>query len=213
MSQAFMGEEIVITMIRVANCSRTQFGFTLQELMLGVAIFFILAVAGVPSFIGYVRNGELSNTTTTLFADLHYARSEAIKRKTRVTLCQSDDVTTTNPVCGSSARTWSSGWLVFVDVGGTTGVLETGSGDVLLRIGRPPTTNVAIKSNTNADDYFEYNSDGSLNIVNAPVIYAVCDDRDHDGDYDETTGRNISIGAIGRPEIKVGAISSCDNPS
>lgn len=190
-----------------------QHGFTLQELMLGMAIFFIVSVLGVPSYISFVRNGELSNTTTTLFADLHYARSEAIKRKTKVTVCQSDDVTVANPVCGSTSKTWSAGWLVFVDVGGGTGTFETVSGDILLRIGRPPSTNVAIKSNVNADDYFEFNTDGSLNIVNAPVVYAVCDDRDQDGDYDETTGRDVRIGAIGRPEITVGSIASCDNPA
>ena len=208
-----MGKDEVNTMINLMFKTRMQSGFTLPELMLGLAIFFILAVMGVPSYIGYVRNGELSNTTTTLFSDLYFARSEAIKRKTRITLCQSDDVTVSNPTCGSTSRTWTSGWLVFVDVGGTAGSLDTGSGDILLKIGRPPTSNVAIKSNTNADDYFEYNSDGTLKIVNAPVVFAVCDDRDHDGDYDETSGRDIRIGPIGRPEITVSNISSCDSPS
>ena len=199
-------------MINVMYSGRTQSGFTLQELMLGLAIFFIISVIGIPSYIGYVRNGELSNTTTTLFADIYYARSEAIKRKTKVTLCQSDDVTVSNPVCGSTAKTWSSGWLVFVDVGGAIGSLDTSAGDVLLKIGRPPTVNVAIKSNNNADDYIEYNTDGTLNILNAPVVYAICDDRNNDGDYDENTGRDIRIGPMGRPEITVGSIASCDNP-
>jgi type IV fimbrial biogenesis protein FimT len=185
----------------------------MHELMLALAIFFIISVIGVPSYISFVRNGELSNTTTTLFVDLHYARSEAIKRKTKVTVCQSDDVTIDDPVCGSTSKTWTAGWLIFVDVGGTTGSYESASGDVLLRIGRPPTNNIAIMSNGNADDYFEFNNDGSLNITNAPVVYAVCDDRDGDGDFDEDTGRDIRIGAIGRPEITVGSITSCDSPS
>ncbi len=190
-----------------------QHGFTLQELMLGMAIFFIVSVLGVPSYISFVRNGELSNTTTALFSDLHYARSEAIKRKNKITVCQSDDVTITNPVCGNTAKTWSTGWLVFVDVGGTTGKLDAGSGDILLKIGRPPTNNIGIISNANADDYFEFNTDGSLNITNAPVVYAVCDDRDQDGDFDEASGRDLRIGPIGRPEISVGSIASCDNPA
>ena len=193
--------------------SQTQQGFTLHELMLGLAIFFILSVIGVPSYISFVRNGELSNTTISLFSDLYYARSEAIKRKTKITLCQSDDVNVTNPVCGNNSKNWSAGWLVFVDVGGTVGDLDTGSGDILLKVGRPPTSNVEIRSNANANDYFEYNPDGSLNLVFAPVVYAVCDDRDRDGDFDEQTGRDIRIGAIGRPEITTGSIASCDNPS
>ena len=193
--------------------SKQQYGFTLQELMLGMAIFFIVSVLGVPSYISFVRNGELSNTTTTLFSDLHYARSEAIKRKTKITVCQSDDVEATNPVCGNNLKNWSTGWLVFVDVGGVTGAFDTGAGDILLKVGRPPTTNIEIRSNANADDYFEFNTDGSLSIINAPVVYAVCDDRDKDGDFDEATGRDIRIGPIGRPEITKGSIASCDSPS
>jgi len=188
-------------------------GFTLVELMLGLAIFFILAVVGVPSYISFVRSGELSNTTTSLFSDLHYARSEAIKRKTKVTLCESDDVTVANPVCGTTAKTWSAGWLIFVDVGGGTGTYESASGDILLRISRPPTGNIQVKSNTNASAYIEYNTDGSLSMNNAPVVYAVCDDRDQNGTFDVATGRDVRVGPIGRPEITVGSIASCDNPT
>jgi type IV fimbrial biogenesis protein FimT len=187
-------------------------GFTLQELMIAMAIFFLLAAFGVPGYVGYVRNGELSNSTTSLFSDLYYARSEAIKRKEKITICRSADAMATNPVCGGSSNTWSEGWIVFVDVGGTANVYDNGT-DVLLKVGAPPSDNVAIVSNGNANNYIEYNTDGSLNINLAPSVYAVCADFDQDGNYDEAQGREIRVNPIGRPEITVGSITSCDNPA
>jgi type IV fimbrial biogenesis protein FimT len=178
--------------------------------MLGMAIFFILAGFGIPSYVGYVRNGELSNSTTSLFSDMYYARSEAIKRKEKVTLCRSADAMADNPVCGGANNTWSEGWIVFVDVDGAANVFD--ANDILLKVGAPPSDNVQIVSNGNADQFIEYNTDGSLNINLVPSVYAVCADHDGDGVMDANRGREIRITPVGRPEIKVGAIASCTNP-
>ena len=188
-----------------------QGGFTLQELMIALAIFFILAVVGVPNYVGYVRNSELSNSTTTLFSDMYYARSEAIKRKTPITLCRSADAKANAPVCGGGANDWTKGWLVFVDLD-SNGSYESGTDD-LLRVNRPPSGNVQIRSNNNATSRIEFSTDGSLVTTFAPAIFAVCDDRDADGSYDETHGRNIRVGPMGRPEITTGSIPSCSNPA
>ncbi|MGD8784365.1 MAG: GspH/FimT family pseudopilin [Thioalkalispiraceae bacterium] len=185
-------------------------GFSLQELMLGMAIFFILAAFGIPGYIGYVRNGELSNSTTSLFVDMYYARSEAIKRKEKVTLCRSADAMANNPVCGGANNTWSGGWIVFIDQDGDN---LYDAGETFLKVGAPPSGNVEIVANANADQFIEYNTDGSLNINQAPSVYAVCADFDADGDYDEARGREIRVNPIGRPEITVGTIASCDNPA
>jgi len=182
------------------------------ELMLGLAVFFILIGVGVPGYIDYVRNAELSNTAAALFADIYYTRSEAIKRKTSITICPSVDASATNPACDASATTWTPGWLIFIEVDGTVGY-QSGTTDVLLKIGRPPSTNIQITANSNANNNISYNSDGSLNVIDATSIYAICDDRDQDGNYDEANSRRISIAAIGRPVLSVGSLTDCDNPS
>lgn len=189
-----------------------QSGFTLMELMLGLAIFFILAVVAVPSYIGYVRNSELSNATTTLFSDMYYARSEAIKRKSVITLCRSADARADAPECGGDPNDWSNGWLVFIDLGGTVGAYDNGT-DTLLKVNHPPSTNVQLLANDNATSRIEFSTDGSLVTGFAPAVFAVCDDRDVDGDYDEAHGRSIRVGPMGRPEITTGSIASCDNPA
>ncbi len=200
-------------MMTITISPHSEKGFTLQELMLSLAIFFILGALGVPSYVGYVRNGELSNSATSLFADLHLARSEAIKRKTTVSLCRSADSMADNPTCGGSANSWSDGWIVYVEVDGVQGNFDQAGGDVLLTVSSPPGNNVEIVSNSNADAFINYNPDGSLSLINSPSVYSVCVDRDKDGDFEELTGREIRVNPMGRPEIMAGSIISCENPA
>jgi len=54
------------------------------ELMIGFIIVGILVTIAVPSFITYVRNNRLTGITETMYYNLQYARSEAVKRNTTV---------------------------------------------------------------------------------------------------------------------------------
>jgi len=200
-------------MIHIKILPHSEKGFSLLELMTSLAIFFILGALGIPSYVGYVRNGELSNSATSLFSDLHLARSEAIKRKTTVSLCRSGDSMMDNPTCGGNANSWSDGWIVYVEVDGVQGNFNQAGGDVLLTVGAPPGDNIEVVSNGNADAFINYNSDGSLSLINAPSVYSICVDRDNDGDFEEQTGREIRVNPMGRPEIMAGSIPSCENPA
>ena len=65
---------------------RRQFGFTMVELMITIAIFSILVALALPSFQSTIERQRLIGATEGLFADLQYARSQAIKRNTSVQL-------------------------------------------------------------------------------------------------------------------------------
>jgi type IV fimbrial biogenesis protein FimT len=80
--------------------------------MVGVAVLAIALAAGVPSMSEFIKNSRLSVQTNDLFASLHLARTEAIKRNARVTLCKSADAAD----CSTAAATrWEIGWMVFAD--------------------------------------------------------------------------------------------------
>lgn len=99
-------------------------GFTLVELMITLVLVSILATISVPSFMSLIANNRLTTQANELVSSLNLARSEAIKRNTRVTVCRSS----TSTSCGG---TWSNGWIVFVDAG-TAGSVE--AGDEILRV-------------------------------------------------------------------------------
>ena len=85
-------------------------GFTLIELMVTVSIAAIVLTLGVPSYTRMIENNRMSTQTNEFVGFLNLARSEAVKRGTRVTVCKSSDGAT----CSGSGD-WEQGWIVFVD--------------------------------------------------------------------------------------------------
>lgn len=78
-------------------------GFTLIELLVTISIAAILLTIGVPSFVAFQRNSELTSATNSLVAAMNAARGEAMKRGMNAMVV---------PATGSD---WSTGWVVFVD--------------------------------------------------------------------------------------------------
>lgn len=114
-------------------------GFTLLELMTALAVMGILLGVGVPAFTSMTRNSQIAAESANLASALNLARSEAIKRGTRVSLCPAaEDMTS----CLEDDSDWSGGWLLFEDDFGDAGVME--ESDVLLQTWGAPTNGVTI---------------------------------------------------------------------
>jgi len=102
-------------------------GFTLLELIVGIAIAAILAAISIPSFVKSIRTNRGVTDANNLLAVLTLARSTAVTRDGLVTLCPTTSSTT--PTC--SAVSWDNGYLLFADVN-NNGAYDSGT-DVLLR--------------------------------------------------------------------------------
>ncbi|MCX8003462.1 MAG: GspH/FimT family pseudopilin [Burkholderiaceae bacterium] len=105
-------------------------GLSLVELLVVIVIVAILLSAGIPLFVGTLASARTADAANSLLAAHELARSEALRRGARVSVCR-----TANPAgtaCGMAAfggfaaNDWAAGWIVWIDDGGTPGVLETG---------------------------------------------------------------------------------------
>lgn len=64
-------------------------GFTLIELLVAIALVAILATVAVPSFQSTMVRNQLTTGFNQMLTGIHYARSEAVKRREEVTLVMS----------------------------------------------------------------------------------------------------------------------------
>lgn len=179
-----------------------------MELMIVLVIASILMVAGAPAMGSFVRNNRVQSQALTLMRTMHFARSEAIKRKTRVVLCRSSDPTAATPSCGGSENIWTTGILIFAS--GDTDNIYQPANDSLLRIATGIDNGLTVITNSTSNRNLEYNSDGTTNEGGGTARFAVCDKRG--GPF----GRQINVAPVGRPSIEKGSSLSpvnCTGPT
>lgn len=131
---------------------RSQFGFTLMELIVTMAIAAIVVTLGVPSFQEMLRNNRLATQTNEFLAALNLARSEAIKRGVRVSLCKSAD----GASCTSSGG-YQQGWIVFADPNDNATV---DPGEMVLRIYTALPAGMLLTGNSTVQSYVSYVASG-----------------------------------------------------
>ena len=100
-----------------------QKGFTLLELMTALAVLGLLLGLAGPGLANFIEESRLSGSSRDFVIDFALARSEAVMRAQRVTVCTSTDGAT----CANDS--WNDGRLVFVD-NGTVGTVD--AGDLIL---------------------------------------------------------------------------------
>ncbi|MGH8185626.1 MAG: GspH/FimT family pseudopilin [Steroidobacteraceae bacterium] len=158
-------------------------GFTLLELMTAIAVLAVLAGLGVPAFTNIVRNNQIAAESGNLVTALTLARSEALKRGVRVSVCGAAGA----DACAEDAD-WSDGWLVFTDDFGDIGVID--DQDEVVQVWPAPLSGVAVNT-----------VDASVTFTrNARAEFAATFNVLKDGCSGEQQ-RVISVGASGRVNL------------
>jgi type IV fimbrial biogenesis protein FimT len=95
-------------------------GFTLTEMMVVILIIGVLGILAFPAMTRMLTTQAVRSSAYDLFADLIYARSEAITRGTTVTV-----------QAASGTTDWKQGWTVRENAGGTTLRSQSASGSAI----------------------------------------------------------------------------------
>lgn len=167
-----------------------QYGFTLMELLVTVSIVAILAAIGIPSLTETIKSNRITAQVNEFVLALNFARSEAIKRGVRVSLCKTSDTMTC--IRDGAGSNWEQGWIIFTNQDNDN--INDGGSETILKVQDSVQAQITIIGNGNIDDMISYKPDGM--IVNGGSI-TVCDDRV------EEEGKRIVITPVtGRTRIE-----------
>lgn len=183
--------------------NHTQNGFTLIELMVTITVLAVLMSIGVPSLRDFLRNNRITTSVNDLVAATTVARSEAIKRRTNISVCPSNNATAAAPVCATGADAdWAKGWVTFEDSDGDASI---DSGEEILQQHKAAGELITIIADAALAEYISFARNGLTRTTSGDSLtgsLVVCDDRGY-----QTTGsdisiaRGLSISRTGRPQV------------
>lgn len=94
--------------VRASTYSK-QYGITLVELMITIAILAIVAVVAVPSFQAVMANLEANRVQSTMRSVIQDSKHRAFTNRQRITICGSSNLQD----CDAQ---WSTGFIIFNDL-------------------------------------------------------------------------------------------------
>lgn len=134
-----------------------QTGFTLVELIVAVCVFGIAIALSLPNFNRMMTNNQSANLGMDAVAALNYARSEAVKRGARVSICPA-----TADSCLTSTD-WNKGWIAFLDTASSDSASTATVGTIIKRWNSFSTRDrISVKSGSNDVGFLRFTSSGAL---------------------------------------------------
>jgi type IV fimbrial biogenesis protein FimT len=144
---------------------RLQRGFTLLELMVTLAVAAILFSVAIPAFQRTIQRNRVITYTNGFIAAVNYARSEAIRRASPVSICASSDGAT-------CTGTWSQGWIVFANTDGDSpAVVDGGGTEPVLKVQEALAPQYTMAPDPVFANDVTYDQNGA---ANATGVLAVC---------------------------------------
>jgi len=171
-------------------------GFTMIELVSVMLIVSILAAVGLPSFNYVTSSNRVSTEVNALVGDLQYARSEAVREGSWVTVCASADGAT----CSGTAN-WQTGWIIFSDLNNNH---TFATGDTLLRVKQAFTGSDTFSAD-NSFSYQTYNREGVAPTGVSPQVTVTL----HDATSNAQWTRCVQISPLGQVAIVRAGTGAC----
>lgn len=174
-------------------------GFTLIELMVVLAVLAILQTQAAPAFSGVVASVRLTAAVNSLLSSLLLARSEAIKRNSRVVLCKSATGDACTPVGG-----WEQGWIVFHDANNNA---TRDSSEVIVSREHALPSPLRLFGNSPVANYVSYTPSGRTEYASGAFqagTLTACTHSTTEGD-----ARQIVINIAGRPRTVKTTVAQC----
>ena len=162
---------------------KTQSGLTLAEVMVALAVISITLVIST-NMSGVFQTGQISSYVQDLVGAINLARSEAVARSTRVTVCKRKINPTPNDItkeeCDAGGSRWDNGWIVFVDTNNDATIAN--HIDSILRVHGPVKGQFDIDS-TLTSYYVSFVANGFPKSLGGGILmgsFLVCDQRGYD---------------------------------
>ncbi len=175
------------------HMTKNNHGFTLIELIITIAVFGILVAVAAPSFTAFIDSSRRAGEVNVFSGALSYARSEAIKRNSTVSVC----ARTSGLETCSGGNDWNNGWLVFDDAD-SDGVIDAGE---LLRVFNPIAAGSAVTEiSGNATSVLTYRGSGFITVARAEFRYC--------GNRGAMDARAIILSKTGRARLSVDSDSN-----
>jgi type IV fimbrial biogenesis protein FimT len=178
---------------------RRHAGFSLVELLTVLGCVGAMACVAVPSLDAMAGSMRVSAASNDLLGDIFRARSEAMTRNRRVSLCKSADGQTCAPGGG-----WHQGWIVFIDDDGD-GLRSPA--EALLQRQPALDPKLRLTGNSTVAKYVSYAGTGQSRLVGGGFqagTLTLCRASLQPG-----TGRQIVLNATGRPRVQNVVVEIC----
>ena len=172
-------------------------GVTLLEALVVLALLGILVGLAAPALSDLRARHQLQGQAEGLLESLVLARSEALRRQQRVTLC----ALAASQTCDPQGQ-WQQGWLVFVDAN-NTGQRE--AQEVVLQVHDAVLPPMRLRANLTLKGYFSYGADGRSQSTSGSFMsgtWRFC----HDA---WPVGWKVVSNALGRPRVEKSTTQDC----
>ncbi len=180
-------------------------GFTLIELMLVVGIIAVMASLAAPSFRTMLVKRTVQAGALALVEDMRFARSEALRRATTVTICNLAVNSTSACIAGGTTPNWANGWLVFVDNSGSANS-TVDTGEEILRVQQPLAGILTIQdfvTATSTKASFTYQANGWARSASEPIALTPT------GTVPKNSTRLLCVSLQGRPSLRLEGAVGC----